>query len=210
MVGACVSRAAARSRSAWLRPRRRAPRSWSHARRRRLEPGAPAEASTRDERLPVRRRTDRAVAGECNQVAGVAPSDFSGRRSLITHPQGAVLQLDISPADWIANRLLPWGRDLGTRACAIVPTGYEAYIRVFHHAEERVGSVAIRRRWHELAQRSGRHMHPAVQFDRFAWPDPPQEGASTERRQRRWCRCSAPTPQPRINAGWQSGTDSAS
>ena len=104
-------------------------------------------------------------------------SDFSGRRSLITHPQGAVLQLDISPADWIANRLLPWGRDLGTRACAIVPTGYEAYIRVFHHAEERVGSVAIRRRWHELAQRSGRHMHPAVQFDRFAWPNPPQEGS---------------------------------
>ena len=119
--------------------------------------------------------TDRAVAGECTS-GGSAPSDFSGRRSLITHPQGAVLQLDISPADWIANRLLPWGRDLGTRACAIVPTGYEAYIRVFHHAEERVGSVAIRRRWHELAQRSGRRMHPAVQFDRFAWPNPPQEG----------------------------------
>ena len=106
----------------------------------------------------------------------MAPSDFSGRRA-IAHPQGAELQLDISPADWIANRLLPWGRDLGTRVCAIVPAGYEAYVRVFHHAEEYVGSVAIRRLWHELAQRSGRHMHAAVQFDRFAWPNPPREGS---------------------------------
>ncbi len=95
----------------------------------------------------------------------------------ITHPEGAELQLDTAPADWIADRLLPWGADVGTRVCAIVPVGYEAYLRVFHHAEEHVGSESIRRRWSELAQRSGRQMHPAVQFDRFAWPNPPQEGS---------------------------------
>jgi hypothetical protein len=95
----------------------------------------------------------------------------------ITHPEGAELQLDTAPADWIAGRLLPWGADVGTRVCAIVPVGYEAYLRVFHHAEEHVGSESIRRRWSELAQRSGRQMHPAVQFDRFAWPNPPQEGS---------------------------------
>ena len=95
----------------------------------------------------------------------------------ITHPEGAELQLDSAPADWIADRLLPWGAEVGTRVCAIVPVGYEAYLRVFHHAEEHVGSESIRRRWSELAQRSGRQMHPAVQFDRFAWPNPPQEGS---------------------------------
>jgi len=95
----------------------------------------------------------------------------------ITHPEGAELQLDTAPADWIADRLLPWGADVGTRVCAIVPVGYEAYLRVFHHAEEHVGSESIRRRWSELAQRSGRQMHPAVQFDRLAWPNPPQEGS---------------------------------
>ncbi len=95
----------------------------------------------------------------------------------ITHPEGAELQMDTAPADWIAPRLLPWGGDVGTRVCAIVPTGYEAYLRVFHHAEEHVGSESIRRRWSELAQRSGRQMHPEVQYSRFAWPDPPHEGS---------------------------------
>jgi hypothetical protein len=95
----------------------------------------------------------------------------------ITHPDGAGLQLDTAPAHWIAERVLAWGGDRGTRVCAIVPTGYEAYVRVFHHAEERVGSRCIRRRWCELAQQSGRQMHPAVQFDRFAWPHPPQTGS---------------------------------
>jgi hypothetical protein len=95
----------------------------------------------------------------------------------ITHPEGAELQRDTATADWIADRLLLWGADVGTRVCALVPTGYEAYVRVFHHAEERVGSESTRRRWSELAQRSGRQMHPGVQFARFAWPDPPQVGS---------------------------------
>jgi hypothetical protein len=95
----------------------------------------------------------------------------------ITHPNGAELQLDTAPGHWIADRLLPWSAEVGTRVCAIVPTGYEVYARVFHHAEERVGSESICRRWSELAQRSGRQMHPAVQFDRFAWPHPPQTGS---------------------------------
>ena len=73
--------------------------------------------------------------------------------------------------------MLAWGGDRGTRVCAIVPTGYKAYVRVFHPAEERVGSAWIRRRWCELAQQSGRQMHPAVQFDRFSWPHPPPTGS---------------------------------
>jgi hypothetical protein len=95
----------------------------------------------------------------------------------ISHPQGAQLQFDPSPADWILGRLLPWGRELGTRVCAVVPSGYEAYVRVFHHAEERVGADWVRRRWSEVAQWTGRQMHPTVQFERFSWSDGPQEGS---------------------------------
>lgn len=98
-----------------------------------------------------------------------------GRR--ITHPEGAELQFDTSPADWISARVLPWGRGTGTRVCSIVPTGYEAYVRVFHHAEERVGTEWVRRRWSEVAERTGRRMHPTVQFERFGWPDVPEEGS---------------------------------
>ena len=75
--------------------------------------------------------------------------DLLGSDRRITHPHGAVLQQDMAPAQWIAGRLLAWGGDRGTRVCAIVPSGYEAYIRIFHHAEERVGNEWIRRRWKE-------------------------------------------------------------
>ena len=63
--------------------------------------------------------------------------------SLITHPTGAELQLDTAPADWIRDRLYAWGgADVGNRVCAFVPTGYEVYARVFHHAApRRVGSL---------------------------------------------------------------------
>jgi hypothetical protein len=101
---------------------------------------------------------------------GRADSNFA-------HPEGAELQLDTAAADWIAGRVLPWGPVVGTRVCALVPTGYDAYVRVFHHAEERIGRESIRRRWSELAQRSGRRMHPAVQFDRFGSPAPPPVGS---------------------------------
>lgn len=89
------------------------------------------------------------------------------------HPPGAELQTDTAPADWIAPRVLPWGRDVGFHVCALVPTGYDAYVRVFHHVDEPDGEIWVRRRWSEIAERSGRRMHPAVQFERFASPHRP-------------------------------------
>jgi hypothetical protein len=94
----------------------------------------------------------------------------------IDHPDGAELQIDLSGADWITARLLPWGREVGTRVCAIVPSGYGAYVRIFHHAEELVGTERVRRRWSDIAQRTGRTMHPTVQFTRFGWPESPLAG----------------------------------
>lgn len=95
----------------------------------------------------------------------------------ITHPEGAELQLDTAPANWIVNRLLSWDADVGMRVCAVAPTGYDVYLRVFHQVEEPARGESIRRRWSEIAQHTGRQMHPAVQFNRFSWPIPPQEGS---------------------------------
>jgi hypothetical protein len=50
-------------------------------------------------------------------------------------PQGTRLLTDVSGADWIVQRLWPWGRDLGTRVGALVPEGFEAYVRLFHPDE---------------------------------------------------------------------------
>jgi hypothetical protein len=47
-------------------------------------------------------------------------------------PQGTRLLTDVSGADWIVQRLWPWGLDLGTRVGALVPEGFEAYVRLFH------------------------------------------------------------------------------
>ena len=96
------------------------------------------------------------------------------------HPVGVELQQDVSAADWIAPRLLPISRAAGTRVCAIVPQGYEAYIRVFHHTYEQVGETWVRRRWSDIAERTGRQMHPAVQFDRFSAANGPNEGSLDE------------------------------
>lgn len=39
---------------------------------------------------------------------------------------------DLTPASWIAPRMMPWGHGLGTPAGSVVPTGYPAYVRVLH------------------------------------------------------------------------------
>jgi hypothetical protein len=62
------------------------------------------------------------------------------------------------------------------RVCTVVPRGYETYVRIFHHAEEQVGGEWVRRRWAEVAQRTGGHMHSMMQFERFSWPHKPRDG----------------------------------
>jgi hypothetical protein len=96
--------------------------------------------------------------------------------SEIRHPSGTELQFDVSPAEWISGRLLGWGRDAGTRVCALVPTDYEAYVRIFHRTEGEVEGSWARVPWSEIARQTGRSMHPLVQFDRFGWPRRPLDG----------------------------------
>ncbi len=73
---------------------------------------------------------------------------------------------DVSAGDWIASRLHPFGQDTGS----IVPTGFEAYARVFHPLES--GG-----RWSDLARQNGRIAHSQMQLHRIsAPPGTPTEG----------------------------------
>ena len=71
-------------------------------------------------------------------------------------PEGLELQTDVSPADWIVQRLWPWNADVGTRVGSVIPDGFETYARIFHAYEGQ--------RWADLARTSGRTMHAGAQF----------------------------------------------
>jgi hypothetical protein len=75
-----------------------------------------------------------------------------------------------APAEWLAERLVDWpDPGGGVRVGAIVPTGFEAYARVFPplHIPERK-----RLRWHELAEINGRVAHPLMELHLIASPAP--------------------------------------
>jgi hypothetical protein len=63
----------------------------------------------------------------------------------------------VENADWIASRLHPFNAyDVGS----VVPTGFATYARILHPAFTRDREV----RWSEVAEWSGRVIHPEVQF----------------------------------------------
>jgi hypothetical protein len=64
---------------------------------------------------------------------------------------------DVTPAAWIADRLHPFIKDVGS----VIPEGYEAYARIFHPVTVREG---VRERWTAIAKRNGRIAHPEMQF----------------------------------------------
>jgi hypothetical protein len=39
---------------------------------------------------------------------------------------------DLTPAEWLLPRLLPWGSGTGTPVASIVPVGFDTYVRIFH------------------------------------------------------------------------------
>src|ERR1017187_9575651 len=69
---------------------------------------------------------------------------------------------DLSAAEWIAPRLLPWGTGMGTPVTSVVPVGFDAYVRVFPPAETAT--------WQEVADWSGGTFHPLAQFERMSIP----------------------------------------
>lgn len=69
----------------------------------------------------------------------------------------------VEQGDWIVSRLAPFALDVS----AIVPRGFEAYVRVLHPVPVvNTGPVARQEHvtWAEVAARTGRAVHPLVQF----------------------------------------------
>lgn len=81
---------------------------------------------------------------------------------------------DLSPADWLRPRLLPWGEAMGTPVTSIIPTGYDAYVRVFHPAG--TGPLDDPVGWRRVAAWSGSTFHPLAQFEKMAIPVIPNPG----------------------------------
>jgi hypothetical protein len=74
---------------------------------------------------------------------------------------------EIEAADWIRRRLHPFAQDVG----AVVPTGFEAYARVFHPAwmnSANLSGPPAEVRWSEIAEATGRTVHPEMQFHAIA------------------------------------------
>jgi hypothetical protein len=67
---------------------------------------------------------------------------------------------DLTPANWIAERLHPFAQDAG----AIIPPGFEAYARIFHPASRRVGDEHVPVTWREIADANLRVHHAEMQF----------------------------------------------
>jgi hypothetical protein len=78
-------------------------------------------------------------------------------------PDGVQLVLDVEPAGWVLARLLPRDRSAGVRVGEVVPTGFEAYARIFHPAREEPTMTSVR--WSTLARRNGRTVHPEMQLE---------------------------------------------
>ncbi len=78
---------------------------------------------------------------------------------------------DVSAADWLMERLWGWHREKHppVRVGGFVPTGFEAYARIFHPAWLDAGRT--RMRWSEVAERNGRRMHSEIAFWELVRPD---------------------------------------
>src|SRR5437763_7456183 len=70
---------------------------------------------------------------------------------------------DVSSAAWIGPRLHPFGQDIGS----VIPGGFGAYARLFHPVEV---DGSRRERWSDVAARTGRIVHPEMQFHMIAAP----------------------------------------
>lgn len=72
------------------------------------------------------------------------------------------LQQNLTPADWVVERIHPFGVDVGS----IIPDGFDAYVRLLHPAfrDEASGEVPVT--WAEIAAANGRVVHSEMQ-----WPN---------------------------------------
>jgi len=89
---------------------------------------------------------------------------------------GVVVPNGPEAASWLSGRMLRIGRaaagvSYGIPVGAVVPLGFEAYVRVFHPAEggEDGGEPIF---WSEVAEWAGRRVHPLMQWEAISRPAP--------------------------------------
>ncbi len=90
-------------------------------------------------------------------------------------PPGTELMRDVSPADWVLERLKPWD-SLAVRLNSFAPDGFDAYARIFHPA--RTGQTLTG--WAELGAARGVALSPDVAFCEVTGLDPSDEPALDE------------------------------
>jgi hypothetical protein len=78
---------------------------------------------------------------------------------------------EVEAAGWIGERLHRFAQDVGS----VVPTGFEAYARIFHPAWRLAGTKEVEVRWSDVAEWSGRIVHPEMQFHSIAVTVPDRE-----------------------------------
>lgn len=77
---------------------------------------------------------------------------------------------DVTRAEWIGDRLAPADSRAAT---SVVPSGFEAYARIFHPAEEPRRGRGRLVRWHDVAAWSGLVLDPYAEFFSIALPPDP-------------------------------------
>jgi hypothetical protein len=86
----------------------------------------------------------------------------------------------VQAADWIRDRLHPFGQDVGS----VVPPVFPAYARIFHPASI-AGHPEVDVRWSDVAAQGGKTVHTQMQFHAIAPPDldpdPPKLGVLSKR-----------------------------
>ena len=89
----------------------------------------------------------------------------------VENPDRVELMMDVSPAEWIRERMWPWGPGSGRTGVAVgcvVPEGFAAYVRALHPAMREMAGGREIVRWATVAQWTGRTVHPLMQWDRIA------------------------------------------
>ncbi|HEX9410934.1 MAG TPA: hypothetical protein VF986_04485 [Actinomycetota bacterium] len=95
--------------------------------------------------------------------------------ALLQVPDGLELVTDPSVADWIMERLWPWGPGSSegdrVRIGSFLPEVYQTYSRIFHPAYRAQGDVGTMR-WSALAERRGLTLGPELGFTEVSGLDP--------------------------------------
>lgn len=71
------------------------------------------------------------------------------------------LKEDVSPADWIIDRLHDFAVDVGS----VIPEGFDAYARLFHPAVRIEDGEEVTVLWSEIAAANGAKVHPEMQWN---------------------------------------------